>query len=117
HNYERFAPQDPEGRADPRGVRQFVVGTGGAPAYPMRHARETTEARTNRARGVLRLVFHDDGYEWDFVPIRGVSYSDRGRAECSPPVPNPRFTVGAAETPAGLRREAAEDAKEEREEE
>src|SRR3712207_9448313 len=26
HNYQRFAPQDPEGRADPqRGIRQFVV--------------------------------------------------------------------------------------------
>ncbi len=30
HNYERFAPQDATGRADPeRGIREFVVGTGG----------------------------------------------------------------------------------------
>jgi len=34
HNYERFAPQDPSGTADAaRGIRQFVVGTGGAPHY------------------------------------------------------------------------------------
>jgi acid phosphatase type 7 len=30
HHYERFAPQDPEGVADSaRGIRAFVVGTGG----------------------------------------------------------------------------------------
>jgi hypothetical protein len=29
YNYERFSPQDPQGRAHPeRGIRQFVVGTG-----------------------------------------------------------------------------------------
>ena len=31
HLYERFAPQDPDGRFDPvRGIRQFIAGTGGA---------------------------------------------------------------------------------------
>ena len=30
HHYERFGPQDSEGRSDvTRGVRQFVIGTGG----------------------------------------------------------------------------------------
>src|SRR5205823_1099931 len=29
HTYERFAPQDPQGHADPEGVRQITVGTGG----------------------------------------------------------------------------------------
>src|SRR5205814_2972144 len=30
HDYERFAPQDPEGKADPaHGIREFVVGSGG----------------------------------------------------------------------------------------
>src|SRR5215204_3745350 len=29
HNYERFAPQTPGGAADPEGIREFVVGTGG----------------------------------------------------------------------------------------
>src|SRR4029450_3695934 len=30
HDYERFAPQDPDAKPDPRrGMRQFVVGTGG----------------------------------------------------------------------------------------
>ena len=34
HNYERFAPQLPNGVADPAGIREFVVGTGGADHYP-----------------------------------------------------------------------------------
>ena len=34
HMYERFAPQDPDGNADPAsGIRQFTVGTGGAEFY------------------------------------------------------------------------------------
>ena len=33
HQYERFALQDADGRPDPRGMRQFVVGTGGYPLY------------------------------------------------------------------------------------
>ena len=31
HDYERFAPLDAAGQASPDGVREFVVGTGGAP--------------------------------------------------------------------------------------
>src|SRR5439155_8251847 len=35
HNYERFAPQSPTGAADPNGIREFVVGTGGESLYPV----------------------------------------------------------------------------------
>jgi hypothetical protein len=84
HHYERFAPQDPDGREDrERGIRQFVVGTGGAPSYRLRNKPvRNSEALSNNVRGVLRLVFHDDGYEWEFVPIPGRRYEDRGRGEC-----------------------------------
>ena len=84
HDYERFAPQDPDGRRDPRkGVRQFVVGTGGAPTYKIREAARNSEARNDRDHGVLRLVFHPDGYEWEFVPVRGRTFTDRGRGTCN----------------------------------
>jgi hypothetical protein len=115
HDYERFMPQDPEGRPDARGVRQFVVGTGGAPTYPMRRTRRTSEVRGNRARGVLRLVFRDDGYEWEFVPIQGERFTDSGRATCSPEVRDPRFTPAPAPDPAGVAKEAREDQEEEEE--
>lgn len=84
HHYERFAPQDPEGRLDPeRGVRQFVVGTGGAPSYRMRDRAPNSEAIADHVRGVLRLVFHPDSYEWEFVPVAGRRFRDAGRGECN----------------------------------
>ncbi len=84
HHYERFAPQDPVGRRDPvRGIRQFVVGTGGAPSYRLRERSPNSEAIAAHVRGVLRRVFHEDGYEWEFVPIRARAFTDRGRAACN----------------------------------
>jgi 3',5'-cyclic AMP phosphodiesterase CpdA len=83
HTYERFAPQDPHGKADPgRGVRQFVVGTGGAPFYGVRDTlRPNSEAHQNHVHGVLRLVFHHDRYDWEFVGV-GEGFSDKGTGEC-----------------------------------
>jgi acid phosphatase type 7 len=84
HHYERFAPQDPEGRVDlERGVRQFVVGTGGAPSYPLRERAPNSEILGNHVRGVLRLVFHPDAYEWEFVPVQGRRFRDAGRGTCT----------------------------------
>src|SRR5437773_4604087 len=41
HSYERFAPQDPQGKADPvNGIREIVVGTGGRSRDILRFARE-----------------------------------------------------------------------------
>jgi len=83
HHYERLAPQDPRGRADPaRGIRQFVVGTGGAPTYRPREVAPNSEVMNDRALGVLRLVFHPGWYEWQFVPVRGHAFTDRGRGVC-----------------------------------
>lgn len=83
HHYERFAPMDPVGRIDrARGIRQFVVGTGGAPSYVLRERVHHSEAVATHVRGVLRLVFHPDAYEWEFVPIAGRRFTDRGRDRC-----------------------------------
>ena len=84
HNYERFAPQDPEGRADPeRGIRQFVVGTGGAAEnYPIGEPMENSEVYNDQTDGVLRLKLEENGYEWDFVPVEGESFTDSGNARC-----------------------------------
>ncbi|HEX6040260.1 metallophosphoesterase family protein [Longimicrobium sp.] len=84
HHYERFAPLDPVGRVDEeRGIRSFVVGTGGAPSYDMPGERRPhSEAIADEVRGVLRMKFHRDSYEWEFVPIPGRRFEDSGRGEC-----------------------------------
>lgn len=83
HNYERFAPQDPAGNADPEsGIRQFVVGTGGTDlrnAGPPVANSEVLDAETH---GVLKLTLHSTSYDWEFVPVAGETFGDAGSDDC-----------------------------------
>lgn len=91
HDYERFAPQTPGGAADPEyGVRQFVVGTGGAGLYPMGDAQPNSEARQSDTHGVLALTLRPTSYDWEFVPVSGGTYNDAGSGTChdAPPAPS-----------------------------
>jgi hypothetical protein len=82
HTYERFAPQDPDGRPDPaRGIRQFIVGTGGAPLYEFHTIRPNSEVRA-AVWGVATFTLKDRGYEWQFVPAEGFQFQDSGSASC-----------------------------------
>jgi hypothetical protein len=84
HVYERFAPQDADGQADPvRGVRSFTVGTGGAPLYSWYTIRPNSEFRDNSSHGVLRLTLSESSYRWAFVPVTGDT-RDEGSAQCHP---------------------------------
>jgi hypothetical protein len=79
HMYERFAPQDHEGQMDPvRGLRQFVVGTGGAALHASRQTTPNSEVRI-AAFGVLKLTLGVDGYEWEFISVSGQRDSGSGR--------------------------------------
>jgi calcineurin-like phosphoesterase family protein len=83
HHYERFAPQTAEGRADAkRGLREFVVGTGGRSQYPFGFARDNSEVRHSGTYGVLSLTLHASSYDWRFLPIAGGSFTDSGSARC-----------------------------------
>jgi hypothetical protein len=83
HGYERFSPQDPNGGADPqRGMREFVVGTGGAPLYAFLPPKPNSRVRNADTHGVLKLTLHPEGYDWKFVPVAGESFTDYGTAEC-----------------------------------
>lgn len=85
HVYERFAPQDADGRLDlARGLRSFIVGTGGHELYGWGSPARNSEVRDNQAWGVLRLTLHPTGYDWEFVPVAGRSFRDSGSATCSP---------------------------------
>lgn len=83
HVYERFAPQDADGRPDPvRGVRSFNVGTGGARLYSWRTLQSNSEFRDNSSHGVLRLTLEAERYRWAFIPVVGTA-RDEGSAACS----------------------------------
>jgi 3',5'-cyclic AMP phosphodiesterase CpdA len=83
HSYQRFMPLDEAGAPDPdRGIRSFVVGTGGNLPYAVGAPGGTLEAAQSGALGVLAVTLHDDGYDWQFVPESGETYSDTGSGIC-----------------------------------
>jgi acid phosphatase type 7 len=83
HDYERFAPQDPDGKLDPtRGIREFVVGTGGKNHRPFGAPEATSEVRDTTTFGVLKLTLHSTSYEWTFIPEAGKTFTDSGSDHC-----------------------------------
>lgn len=84
HSYERFAPMNGSGeRDDERGVRLFVVGTGGGnlrnfAGDPL----PTTEVRNSETWGVLKLTLRPAGYDWEFLPVEGGTFTDSGSGSC-----------------------------------
>ncbi|MGH7289068.1 MAG: metallophosphoesterase family protein [Myxococcota bacterium] len=82
HNYERFAPQDAFGIADPAGPTQFVVGSGGASLRPMGGIEPNSLTSAGNVYGVLKLTLHETSYDWEFLPAAGFSYTDGGSASC-----------------------------------
>ena len=83
HDYERFAPQDPEGAPDPkRGIREFVAGTGGKNHRPFGEPKPNSELRDATAFGVLKLTLKPKGYDWQFIPEPGKGFTDSGSGKC-----------------------------------
>jgi len=88
HTYERFAPQDAHGRANARGFREFVVGTGGNVLYNRGGTQANSEVFENRTWGVLKLTLKNGRYDWEFIPIDGQTFRDSGSGSCvTPSVP------------------------------
>jgi Big-like domain-containing protein/calcineurin-like phosphoesterase family protein len=83
HNYERFAPQTPTGAADPtKGIREFVVGTGGVSHYTGFSKIPNTEVFNGSTWGVFKLTLGAGTYSWQFVPVAGASFTDSGSGQC-----------------------------------
>jgi acid phosphatase type 7 len=83
HDYERFAPQDPSGKPDPaRGIREFVVGTGGKNHRPFGTPLPTSEVRNSDTYGVLKLTLHAKSYDWEFIAEAGKTFRDSGSGTC-----------------------------------
>jgi acid phosphatase type 7 len=82
HDYERFAPQTPAGAADPDGIREFVVGTGGKSHYGFTFVEPNSQVRNASTFGVLALTLYARAYDWRFVPEAGATFTDSGRDSC-----------------------------------
>ena len=83
HDYERFAPQTPTGQLDPQhGIREFVVGTGGAHLGKFKTVQPNSEIRDDSTWGILEFTLHPTSYTWEFVPVTDAAFHDGGSAEC-----------------------------------
>jgi hypothetical protein len=97
HIYERFAPQTASGTLDnARGIRQFIVGTGGSNHTSLASIAANSQVRNTDTFGVLKLTLHPTSYDWQFVPEPGKTFSDAGTGPCHGSTPPP-----ATSTPAG----------------
>jgi hypothetical protein len=82
HHYERMKPLNPDGEIEPdRGVRHFIVGTGGGNRRSARAGRRTDALDTD-GWGILRLELRPESYAWSFLPARPLGFSDSGEASC-----------------------------------
>lgn len=79
HNYERFGVQ--------RGIREFVVGTGGVKTRPFKSVKPGSQKRLtgNANWGVLDLELTPGSYTWQFRTATGGTgtVKDSGSASCA----------------------------------
>ena len=106
HWYERFAPQTPDGVADPTyGIPQITVGTGGKVLRGLGTIDPNSEVRDWSTWGVLKLTLNQSSYDWEFVPVVGSSFTDSGSMTVhgAPAAPNtpPDALDDAYSTPQG----------------
>jgi hypothetical protein len=75
HHFEQFARHTPDGDVDTtKGVRAFVVGTGGKDLYQTPYDKRwpfpLSEVYNHVAYGVLRIDLYSERYRWQFVPVK-----------------------------------------------
>jgi hypothetical protein len=83
HDYERFAPMDDRGKPDDKGIRSFVVGTGGGGVYEFKGKAQNSEVKDNTTYGVLKMSLKPGSYDWEFIPMPGKTFRDSGSGKCS----------------------------------
>jgi hypothetical protein len=91
HLYARFAPQNPQGQADPgKGITEFIIGTGGEDLATLAPADQAPNRVTGNdaSYGVSRFTLSPTGYSWSFQAANGTGYTDSGSAHCHGPANN-----------------------------
>lgn len=83
HLYERFMPLAPSGAADPEGITQFTVGTGGRSLFRFDgEPHPGSEVRIERRFGILRLRLFPRAFRWNFVTTNR-EVLDQGTRRCN----------------------------------
>jgi hypothetical protein len=103
HIYERFAPQTSTATLDQaNGVREFIIGTGGADHTSIVAVAANSEVRDASTFGILKLTLHSASYDWQFVPEAGKTFTDSGSQAChSGATGTPSLTATNTPTPTG----------------
>jgi hypothetical protein len=101
HTYERFAPQNAlAGLDNARGLRSFIVGTGGANHTSFTTVAANSEVRDSSTYGILAVTLHPTSYDWQFIPEAGKTFTDSGSTACHG-IPGPPDTTPPS-VPTGL---------------
>jgi hypothetical protein len=82
HHYERFSRQDADGRADPAGIRQFIVGTGGATFHRPGARQPNSEVFQPYVLGLLKMELRPNSYTWEFISTPEYNFTDSGWEAC-----------------------------------
>jgi hypothetical protein len=82
HSYERFAPQNAAGQADPNGVTEIVVGTGGRDSQGFGTIVANSVVHKNKIFGVMRLTLHTNSWDTTFVQDPSTPFADTSNGTC-----------------------------------
>ncbi len=83
HWYERYAPQNASGVIDNTyGVREFIVGTGGAGLEPPGTEVPTSQVLNATTHGIIKITLHTGSYGWQFINNGESTFTDSGSANC-----------------------------------
>lgn len=78
HNYERFAPMNPQGVLDnARGLREFVIGNGGRNFTKFVGTAANSEVKNDATFGVVKFTLHANSYDFEHIPIPGSTFTDK----------------------------------------
>jgi Big-like domain-containing protein/invasin-like protein/calcineurin-like phosphoesterase family protein len=82
HQYERFQPMTPDGTVDlDHGIREFIVATGGESTGQPQNIAPNSVVHVS-TYGVTKFTLKDGGYDWQYIPIPGQTFTDAGSASC-----------------------------------
>jgi hypothetical protein len=113
HDYERFdhmsttqpagTTGDHQGQVDPTGPRSFVVGTGGGELHSFNAATPAvgSQVRIDKRFGVLKLVLHENTYDWQFLAAESGEVLDSGNDSTLKVVPGATGGTSVTTAPGG----------------